>query len=82
MQKVIDILLGAFAGFLLALGLSRACDRLTGNKTYRYLGSGSPGRRAEDRLWDSGREHLDRAADILRGAEGIGEGSGGEETVE
>lgn len=79
MQKVVDIIIGAVAGFLLALGFSRACDRLAGDKAYRYLGSGSPGRRAEDRLWDSGRDHLDRAASLLSGAGSDSEGGSGEE---
>ena len=39
MQKVVDILIGAVAGFCLCLGLSRAADRLAGNRGYRYLGS-------------------------------------------
>ena len=65
MQKIRDILIGVAGGVLLALGLSRACDRISGKNAYRYVGSGSPGRRAEDRLWESAGEHLDKALEIL-----------------
>ena len=34
-EKICNILLGALAGFLLALGFSRACDKLTGNDFYQ-----------------------------------------------
>ena len=78
MQKIVDILIGALAGFLLALGLSRAADRLAGRKAYRYLGSGGVGRSAEARLWDSGRDHIDRAIDIISGS---GESGAGEKTL-
>ena len=73
-EKICNILLGALAGFLLALGFSRACDKLTGNKAYRYIGSGSPSRRAEDRLWESAGDHIDRALGILSGSRGGREG--------
>lgn len=68
------MLVGLVAGILLALGFSRACDRLAGGKAYRYLGSGSPGRRAEDGLWRDAERRLDRSIDVLGNVKDRGEG--------
>ena len=59
MQTLRNILIGFIGGILLALGLPRACDRIAGKSPFRYLGSGSPGRRAEDRLWMDVGERID-----------------------
>ena len=76
MEKVIDVLAGLAAGVLLTLGLSWACDRVAGKRTYRYRGSGSPGRRAEAGLWDDLERRLDRAVTIVSDGTG-GDGQGG-----
>lgn len=76
-KKIKPYLLGALAGLCLALGISRTRrnrDRYS-TVAHRYDNGANAGSRvAEDYLWDSLGDHLDRA---VRAAEELARESGG-----